>query len=286
MGAGPPSSRASGVGSRVWSLRLQQVGFPSPQVTVEERGKASSGSRSILRVLVVVMVRLETFLLQLGVCRIKGAGGAGDPDRSAYWVAFLFGLLGGCAGGGTGGCQGQDEASSAAAAEHTVFVLKDKWDRAEAHRKGLQETAEKKQREYEAAAQRASDQAAVADDLKKAYRKARKELDKTAASCASASVGERECVSSDDGLANAGLDDEEMEQVFPECMLDTPEAPPANWGQVQVQAPASPPRLVISRFGPLPVRIRLLVVMLGLGLSVWVLLLLYPPLLLLGSWSS
>ena len=35
-------------------------------------------------------------------------------------------------------------------------------------------------------------------------------------------------------------------------------------------------RLVISRFGPLPVRIRLLVVMLVLGLSVWVLLLLSP----------
>ena len=38
--------------------------------------------------------------------------------------------------------------------------------------------------------------------------------------------------------------------------------------------------LVISRFGPLPVRIRLLVVMLGLGLSAWVALLLpYLPLL-------
>ena len=68
----------------------------------------------------------------------------------------------------------------------------------------------------------------VADDLKKAYWKARKELDKTAASCASASVGERESVSSDDGLANAGLDDEEMEQVLPECMLDPSEAPPAK----------------------------------------------------------
>ena len=56
-----------------------------------------------------------------------------------------------------------------------MFVLKDKWDRAEAHPKGLQETAERKQREYEAAAQRAADQAVVADDLKKAYWKARKE---------------------------------------------------------------------------------------------------------------
>ena len=38
-------------------------------------------------------------------------------------------------------------------AEHTVFVLKDKRDRAEAHRKFLQETAERKQREYESASQ-------------------------------------------------------------------------------------------------------------------------------------
>ena len=43
-------------------------------------------------------------------------------------------------------------------------------------------------------AQRATDQAVVADDFKKAYWKARKELNKTAASCASASVGERESV--------------------------------------------------------------------------------------------
>ena len=35
-------------------------------------------------------------------------------------------------------------------------------------------------------------------------------------------------MNSDDRLANAGLDDEEMEQVFPDCMLDTPEAPPAK----------------------------------------------------------
>ena len=62
------------------------------------------------------------------------------------------------------------------AAEHTVFVLKDKWDRAEAHRKFLQETGERKQREYEAAAQRAADQAVVADHPEKW--KARKKLDK------------------------------------------------------------------------------------------------------------
>ena len=84
------------------------------------------------------------------------------------------------------------------------WIEVDKWDRAGAkHRKFLQEHAERKQQEYEAASQRATDQAVVADDLKKAYWKARKELDKTAASCASASVGERESVNSDDGLANA-----------------------------------------------------------------------------------
>ena len=38
----------------------------------------------------------------------------------------------------------------------------------------------------------------------------------------------RRCVSSYDGLANAGLDDEEMEQVFSECMSDPSEAPPAQ----------------------------------------------------------
>ena len=134
------------------------------------------------------------------------------------------------------------------AAEHTVFVLKDKWDRAEAHRKFLQENAERKQREYEAAAQRATDQAVVADDLKKAYWKARKDQDKTAASCASASVGERESVNSDDGLANAGLDDEEMEQVFPESMLDSLEAPPAK----RVKAKSSSSNHHVAVTAPLP----------------------------------
>ena len=49
------------------------MGFPSPQVRVEERRNASSGSRSVPGVLVVVMVRLVTFFLQLGACRIKGS---------------------------------------------------------------------------------------------------------------------------------------------------------------------------------------------------------------------
>ena len=173
---------------------------------------------------VLVMVRHETFLLQLGACWIKGA-------RRRDWPFRMISLLG-CSAAVLGEVQEAVKAKTkprvVPAAEHTVFVLKDKWDRAEAHRKGLQETAERRQREYEAAAQRATDQAVGADDLKKAYWEARKELDKTAASCASASFGECESVSSGDGLANAGLDGEEIEQVFPECVLDPSEAPPAK----------------------------------------------------------
>ena len=138
------------------------------------------------------------------------------------------------------------------AAEHTVFVLKDKWDRAEAHRKFLQEHAERKQQEYEAASQRATDQAVVADDLKKAYWKARKELDKTAASCASASVGERESVNSDDGLANVGLDDEEMEQIYPECMLEHLEAPPAKRVKARSSANNSTSDKLVGETAPVP----------------------------------
>ena len=138
------------------------------------------------------------------------------------------------------------------AAEHTVFVLKDKWDRAEAHRKFLQEHAERKQQEYEAASQRATDQAVVADDLKKAYWKARKELDKTAASCASASVGERESVNSDDGLANVGLDDEEMEQVYPECMLEHLEVPPAKRVKARSSANNSSSDQLVGESAPVP----------------------------------
>ena len=136
------------------------------------------------------------------------------------------------------------------AAEHTVFVLKDKWDRAEAHRQFLQETAERKQREYEAASQRATGRAVVADDLKKAYWKARKELDKTAASCASAPVGERESVNSDDGLANAGLRDEEMERVYPKCMLEHLEVPPAKRVKARSSTNKSSPDQLVGDTAP------------------------------------
>ena len=160
----------------------------------------------------------------------SGKPSAGSSVQIDQLIGLLTGL--GCSACVLGAVEEAVKAKSkprvVPAAEHTVFVLKEKWDRAEAHRKFLQEHAERKQQEYEAASQRATDQAVLADDLKRQYWKARKELDKTAASCASASVGERESVNSDDGLANVGLDDEEMGQVYPECMLDTQEAPPAK----------------------------------------------------------
>ena len=168
----------------------------------------------------------------------SGKPPAGSPVQIDQLIGLLTGL--GCSAAVLKSVEEAVNAKSkprvVPAAEHTVFVLKEKWDRAEAHRIFLQEHAERKQQEYEAASQRATDQAVLADDLKRQYWKARKELDKTAASCASASVGERESVNSDDGLANVGLDDEEMEQVYPECMLDTPEAPPAKRAKGRVSA--------------------------------------------------
>ena len=104
----------------------------------------------------------------------------GTPAGPAVQIDQLVGLLTGlgCSAAVLGEVQEAVKAKTkprvVPPAERTVFVLKDKWDRAEAHRKGLQETAEVKQREYEAAAQRATDQAAVAD-LEKAYWKARNE---------------------------------------------------------------------------------------------------------------
>ena len=181
------------------------------------------------------------------------------PAGSSVQIDQLIGLLTGL--GCSAAVLGEvEEAVKAKAkprvvpvAEHTVFVLKDKWDRAEAHRKFLQEHAERKQQEYEAASQRATDQAVIADDFKKQYWKARKELDKTAASCASASVGERESVNSDDGLANVGLDDEEMGQVYPECMLeDLLEVPPAKRAKARSSANNSSSDLPVGETAPVP----------------------------------
>ena len=90
------------------------------------------------------------------------------------------------------------------------------------------------------------------DDLKKAYWKARKELDKTSASCASASVGERESVNSDVGFANAGLDDEEMEQMYPECMLDHLKVPPAKRVKAKFSSSKSYPDQHVAETAPLP----------------------------------
>ena len=194
------------MGFRAWSLRLQQVGFPQPT------GKGGGKGTGVFR-----------------EAQYPGRSGGGvgaprnvppaarsmpnqggTPARPAVQIDQLVGLLTGlgCSAAVLGEVQKAVKAKAkprvVPAAEHTVFVLKDKWDRAEGHQKGLQETAEREQREYEAAAQRATDQAVVVNDLKKGYWKARDELDKTAASCASASVGERESVSSDGVLANAG----------------------------------------------------------------------------------
>ena len=64
------------------------------------------------------------------------------------------------------------------AAEHAVFVLNYKWDRAEAHLKTLRGTAERKEQEYQAAVQRVRNHALIAEKHRKDYRKARMELDK------------------------------------------------------------------------------------------------------------
>ena len=150
-------------------------GFPQPAGKGGGKGKASSGVAASWR--------------------SGGGGGAprnvpptarrvpnqgGTPAGPAVQIDQLVGLLTGlgCSAAVLGEVQEAVKAKTkprvVPPAERTVFVLKDKWDRAEAHRKGLQETAEVKQREYEAAAQRATDQAAVAD-LEKAYWKARNE---------------------------------------------------------------------------------------------------------------
>ena len=68
------------------------------------------------------------------------------------------------------------------------------WDRAEAHLKNLRESAERKEQEYHAAVQRATDHALIAEKLKEEYWKARRELDKNAGSCASTSEAEQERV--------------------------------------------------------------------------------------------
>ena len=67
----------------------------------------------------------------------------------------------------------------------TRCVLQVKWDRAEAHLKTLRESAERKEQEYQAAVQRATDHALIAEKHEKDYWKARREFDKNknAGSC-------------------------------------------------------------------------------------------------------
>ena len=96
----------------------------------------------------------------------QGSTPAGPAVQIDQLIGLLTGL--GCSEAVLGELQEAVKAKTkppvVPADEHTVFVLKDKWDRAEAHRKFLQENAERKQREYEAASQRATDQAVVADE--------------------------------------------------------------------------------------------------------------------------
>ena len=58
-------------------------------------------------------------------------------------------------------------------------------------------------------------------------------------------------MNSDDGLANVGLDDEEMEQENPECMLEHLEVPPAKRVKARSSANNSSDQLV-GETAPVP----------------------------------
>ena len=55
-----------------------------------------------------------------------------------------------------------------------------------------------------------------------------------------------------DGLAKAGLDDEEVEQVHPECMLDHLEVPPAKRVKAKSSSSNSFPDQHVAETAPLP----------------------------------
>ena len=57
---------------------------------------------------------------------------------------------------------------------------------------------------------------------------------------------------SDDGLGNAGLDDEEMEQVYPECMLEHLEVPPAKRVKARSSTNKSSPDQLVGETAPVP----------------------------------
>ena len=59
-------------------------------------------------------------------------------------------------------------------------------------------------------------------------------------------------MNSDDDLANAGLDDEENEQVHPECMLDTLEAPLAKRVKAKSSSSKSTVDQHVAETAPLP----------------------------------
>ena len=105
------------------------MGFPSPQVRVEERRRASSGRRNFPGDLVTVVVCLVTFLIQLSVCLIKGVRWRGHAVQIDQLTGFLTGL--GCSAAVLGEAQEAVKAKAkprvVPAAEHSVFVLKDKW---------------------------------------------------------------------------------------------------------------------------------------------------------------
>ena len=205
----------SGGGSRAWSLRRQRL--VSPNSRAKEEGKEKGAFRE---------------------ARYPGRAGEGAPSNVPLTVRVqvqLMSLLTSlrCSEALLGEVQKAVKAKAkprvVPTAEHAVFVLQDTWDRAEAHLKTLRESAERKVQECQAAVQRATDHALIAEKHKKEKWKARRELDKNknAGSCPSTSEAEHMSVaSSDDGLAE-GLDDEEMRQNYLEDVFDAaPSQPP------------------------------------------------------------
>ena len=119
------------------------------------------------------------------------------------------------------------------AAEKQVFILKGKMDRAQKHLEHLRSVAEQKQKEYEDAVQRATEQAGFFSDIRKEYWKARKELEKKPDS-ETTSEEDVKCdgptiVSCDDeepvqdtidmAIPSGSEDDTHMNETYPEEML-------------------------------------------------------------------
>ena len=118
------------------------------------------------------------------------------------------------------------------AAEKQVFILKGKMDRAQRHLEHLRSVAEQKQKEYEDAVQRATEQAGFLSDIKKEYWKARNELQKKPESETTSEEDEKgegpTIVSCDDepehdtidmAIPSGSEDDTHMNETYPEEML-------------------------------------------------------------------